>query len=115
MELPRLRNAHTYDRLSDSAEPPPHDSIAYLPNVSGTNELRPQVDTDKYLTWSGLFWLTFTIIINTFIIVVVRIYQHKGSFSAAQKHAFNTFSTFLLLVLGLNFFVSRYFHPSLAE
>ena len=107
MELPRLRSAHTYDRLSDSAEPATHDTTAYVPNEPGTNELQRQVDTDKYLIWAGVFWLIFTIIINTIIVVAVRLYQLKGTFSPAQKHAFNTISTFLLLVLGLNFFVSR--------
>ena len=53
--------------------------------------------------WPGFVWLMITFIVNALIIVVVRSYQLKGNISKNQKHVFNTLSTGLILILGLNF------------
>ena len=54
--------------------------------------------------WPSLFTLLGTILFGTLIIIVVRIYQLRGNISKGEKHAFNTLSTGLILVLGLSFF-----------
>ena len=109
--MSRLRSSRTtYNRLPDSEEPPTEYTGQTLPNGNDTQPT-PRTDTDKYLTWAGIFWFVFTVIISVLIIVTVRIYQTAGTISAGQKHAFNTFTTFLILVLGLNFFVSSLCSP----
>ena len=50
-------------------------------------------------------WLiTFALCVA--IILTVRAYELHGNITAVQKHTFNTIVTGLILVLGINFFVS---------
>ena len=51
--------------------------------------------------------VTFTIISTILIAVVVIIYMEKHNMSKDQKHASETLTTGLILLLGLNFAVSH--------
>ena len=55
------------------------------------------------------FWWLLTITLSAFICVAIKIYQNPRNFTSVHKHTFNTITTALILILGLNFFVGHHF------
>ena len=76
-----------------------HSHVDQAPNSQRSHTSRP---------WQLSWWL-LTITLSAFICVTIKIYQSRRNFTSVHKHTFNTITTALILVLGLNFFVSHHF------
>ena len=107
LELQRVPRGQ-YHQIEDPALPTDEEDTQYRghPPESepepGVADGHPPVRAK--FEWPSLFTLLGTVLFGTLLIIVVRTYQLKGNISKGEKHAFNTLSTGLILVLGLSFF-----------
>ncbi len=106
--LAAFRRNGTYHEIPDSSDATGQASEAQ-PNVQVAGR---QAQNRQCSAWPGFLWLSITLVINTFILATVKIYEQRGHFPAHQKHTFNITSTGLILGLGLNFFVRYYLQAS---
>lgn len=57
--------------------------------------------------WKLFFRWLWTLIFSLLVFAVAKVYQDKGNITKTQKGTYNLVQTILILVLGLNFFVSN--------
>ena len=104
-----------YERLDDDGAVPEdegafvrHDRPRSSMTAFSTDHVSAYDSKDQAYTifWrQALRWLTTAVFLAASL-ATLKIYQDMGNVSRGQKNTFNSMITALLLLLGLNFFVS---------